>query len=114
MSWSRTFGFATTQVTTAALIQIWCSLVQHRFRYFHPHEWGKGLSSLYWDYAWTYSAFAVVLSVVVVALQCKRRSLAYEVVVRTGYLLLILWVGWAVIAMEVPFTPWVDLRGEHY
>ncbi len=114
MNWSRTLGFVSTQLTTAILIQLWCSMVHHRFRYFHPSGWGKGLSNIYWEYAWGYTTVAALMSILVVLLHWKGRPHLYEIVVRLGYWLLIVWAGFALIAMEIPFTPSVNLRGEQY
>ena len=54
------------------------------------------------------------MSILVVLLHWKGRPQLYEIVIRLGYWLLIVWAGFALIAMEIPFTPSVNLRGEQY
>lgn len=114
MSWARTWTFASTQITTAVLVHIYCTMVHHRFRYFHRDGFGRAIPNFYWDYAWGYLCLAVILSLLLVVLHARRRSLLYEWVMGVGYWLLLVWVGFALIAMEIPFTPITNLRGEWY
>ena len=114
MNWPRTLGFGAIQITAGLLIQLWCWSVHLRFRHFHQGGHGRGLSNIYWDYSWGYTALAAVLLVLVIVWQHTKRPMLYEATMQVGYWLLVVWAGFALIAMEISFTPDVHLHGEDW
>ena len=114
MNWPRTLGFAAIQITTGLLVQLWCWNVHLRFQYFHRDGHGRALSNIYWDYSWTYTAFTVLLICLAIAWQYNKKAILYEITIRCGYWLLIVWVGFALIAMEMSFVPDLHLHGEDW
>ena len=99
-------------MTAGLLVQMWCRLVHNRFTYYHRGGQGRGLPNVYWDYSWAYTAFAALLTILVFFLHRTNRKLFYEATVQFGYWLLVLWAGFALIAMEISFVPDFNLRGE--
>src|SRR5437879_1880334 len=99
MNWPHTLGFGAIQITAGLLIQLWCRYVHYRFRYFHQGGHGRGLSNIYWDYSWVYTVFAVFLTGLAIALHCKKRAGLYDSTIWFGYWLLVVWAGFALIAM---------------
>ena len=114
MNWPRTLGFAVIQITAGLLIQLWCLSVHQRFRYFHPDGHGAALSNIYWDYTWTYTAFAVLLASLAIVWHRIGRATLYEITFHCGYWLLLVWAGFAFIAMEISFVPIPHLHGEDW
>ena len=114
MKWARTIGFVATQLSAGVLIQLWCSAVHDRFKHFHPEGHGRALPNFYWDYSWTYPVLAVVLSGLLMGCHSSRRERAYDLLIPFGYWLLVVWVGFALIAMEISFVPFLNLRGENW
>ncbi len=68
----------------------------------------------YWDYSWVGIVVAAILGLALFVFHIKKRGTLYEATFYFGIWLLVVWSGIALIAMELPFVPWFDLRGAHY
>jgi len=112
--WIRTIGFAMVQTAINTMVSFWIATVHARFKWEHPGGRGCEVAHLYWDYSWWYLA-AIALQVIVLTIfAIKRWDRTYALTTYIGYTLLILWVGSAFIAMELPWIPYVNLLGAHY
>jgi hypothetical protein len=114
MTWPKTIGYGTTLLSATVLIHFWCNVVHWRFRYEHPDALGKGLSFIFWDYSWVGIAAAGLLNVLLIVSHIRRLGAIYETTFYFSLWLLVVWFGAALIAMELVFVPWTDLRGSHY
>jgi uncharacterized membrane protein YoaK (UPF0700 family) len=72
------------------------------------------LSIIFWDYSWIGIVAAALLVAMLVIVHIKKLGRIYETVFYFSLWLLVVWIGAAMIAMELAFVPWTDLRGGHY
>ncbi len=114
MNWPRTISFGAIQITAGLSIHVWCQSVHDRFQFFHPGGDGRLLSNFYWNYAWVYIAFGVLLLALALTWHRLKRHTLYEVTVHFGYWALVVWAGVALIAMDVSFLPGLNLNGLDY
>jgi len=114
MTWPKTIGYGATLLSATTLIHFWCQIVHWRFRYEHPDGGVKGLTIIFWDYSWIRIVAAALLVAMLVIVHIKKLGRIYETVFYFSLWLLVVWIGAAMIAMELAFVPWTDLRGGHY
>jgi hypothetical protein len=75
---------------------------------------GPRIAHFFWDYSWIGIAAAVVLALTLIVSHAKRWEGFYDATYYFGLWFVVLWFGAALVAMEVAFVPWFDLRGAHY
>jgi hypothetical protein len=85
-----------------------------RFKTEHPGAIGGYLANFYWHYSWVGIIVSGILSCLLVWLRFKKSLFVAEVVYYFGIWMLVVWCGIALVAMEQPFVPWLDLRGAHF
>lgn len=110
----RTIGFGMVQTAAGVVIAFWIEVAHARFKFEHPDGQGSALSNLCWNYSWWYLAVVALLLISLVISARRKWSSAYSFTTSVGYTLLVLWFGFALIAMELCQIPYVNLRGVHY
>jgi hypothetical protein len=110
----RTVGFGAILLTATTAISFWCQLVQARFHTEHPDGFGPRIAHFFWDCSWVGIVVAIVLTAAFVVSHARKWDASYEVTYYFGLWLLVLWLGAALVGMEVAFVPWFDPRGAHY
>jgi hypothetical protein len=114
MNWPRTISFGAIQITAGLLISVWSRSVHLRFQFFHRGGDGRILSNFFWNYAWVYIAFGVLLLALALTWQRLKKNALYESTLHFGYWALVVWTGVALIAMEVSFLPGLNINGLDY
>ena len=112
--WPKTIGFAAVQVSFTTLIHLWCQAVRARFHAEHPEGNGAVIANICWDYSWVGIAVAVLLSAMLVFARVRKLETLYATTYYFGIWLLVVWFGATLVAGEIAFVPWHDLRGPHY
>jgi hypothetical protein len=110
----KTIGFGAIQLSATTLIHSWCKVVHWRFEYDHPGGVGPVISHIYWNYSWVGIAVAAMLTGILVFSHIKKRSILYETTFYFGVWLLVVWFGFALVATDIAFLGWGDLRGRHF
>jgi hypothetical protein len=113
-NWPKTIGFGAVQVSAAALIYFWCQEVHFRFRVEHPGGQGAVLPNFFWAFSWVGIAVALALTAILVFSHVRKLGTLYETTYYFGIWLLVVWIGAALLAMEIAFVPTINLRGAHF
>ena len=100
-SWPKTIAFAATLVSATLLLAGWCEAVKNHFLAEHPGSNGGYLANFYWQFSWTGIVVACALSLILLISKIKKGPMLFEVVYYFGIWMLVVWVGVALIAMEL-------------
>jgi LPXTG-motif cell wall-anchored protein len=88
--------------------------VKLRFEREHHAGVGTTIANFYWDHSWLGVLVGILLSAGLFMAWKKRKPTLYDFIFYAGFTLLILWFGFAMVAMETSFIGWDDLRGTNF
>jgi hypothetical protein len=111
---TNTIGFALIQTVSGSVASLWLEVAHARFKFDHPTGQGVNIANFYWDYSWWYLSVVAFFVSCLTLLAWRNKDKTYWLATYFGYALLILWIGFAIIAMEVCRIPEVHLYGNHY